>query len=140
MGTGALGAQSPRRSDVLVSTTHTDEDIKEEDIVGVEMEPGDVEIHHPNIVYSSKPNTSVRRRAGLTIRYIPPPPPASSSPNKCSSWRGRRWPGSTSTGHGPSIGQGMTFLSLGQTVGMRRGGLRCGMSISFKGESAWPKN
>ena len=39
-------------SDVLGSTTHTDQDIMEDDVVDVEMEPGDVEIHHPNIVHS----------------------------------------------------------------------------------------
>jgi len=59
-------------SDVLGSTTHTDQDIMEDDVVDVEMEPGDVEIHHPNIVHSSLPNMSDRRRAGLTIRYMPP--------------------------------------------------------------------
>ena len=69
---GQLTETGRNGSDVLGSTTHTDEDIIEEDIIDVEMEPGDVEIHHPNIVHSSKPNTSDRRRAGLTIRYMPP--------------------------------------------------------------------
>jgi phytanoyl-CoA hydroxylase len=39
--------------------------------VDVELEPGDVEIHDPHLLHSSGPNTSSRRRCGLTIRYIP---------------------------------------------------------------------
>jgi len=35
------------------------------------LEPGDVEIHHPNLLHSSGANTSPTRRCGLTIRYIP---------------------------------------------------------------------
>jgi phytanoyl-CoA hydroxylase len=40
-------------------------------IVDVELNPGDVEIHHPNILHCSEPNTSPRRRCGLDIGYIP---------------------------------------------------------------------
>ncbi len=46
--------------------------IKLEDVVDLELDAGDVSIHHPNIVHGSEPNTSDRRRAGLTIRYISP--------------------------------------------------------------------
>ena len=35
------------------------------------LTPGDVEVHHPNIVHGSNANTSPNRRCGLTIRYIP---------------------------------------------------------------------
>ena len=35
------------------------------------LEPGDVSVHHPNVIHGSNANTSPRRRAGLTIRYIP---------------------------------------------------------------------
>jgi phytanoyl-CoA hydroxylase len=40
-------------------------------VVDVELNPGDVEIHHPNILHCSEPNTSARRRCGLDIGYIP---------------------------------------------------------------------
>jgi phytanoyl-CoA hydroxylase len=39
--------------------------------VDIELSPGDVEVHHPNIVHGSDANTSPHRRCGLTIRYIP---------------------------------------------------------------------
>jgi hypothetical protein len=39
--------------------------------VDVVLSPGDVEVHHPNIIHGSGANRSPRRRAGLTIRYIP---------------------------------------------------------------------
>ena len=35
------------------------------------MAPGDVSVHHPNVIHGSNPNTSGRWRRGLTIRYIP---------------------------------------------------------------------
>lgn len=40
-------------------------------VVEVELNPGDVEIHHPNILHSSGPNSSTRRRCGLDVGYIP---------------------------------------------------------------------
>eukprot|EP00118_Oscarella_pearsei_P006165 m.28008 g.28008 ORF g.28008 m.28008 type:complete len:340 (+) comp30527_c0_seq4:104-1123(+) len=53
---------------VLGSMTH--DEVKEDDIVNIELNPGDVEIHHPTIIHGSEPNDSNRRRCGLTIRYI----------------------------------------------------------------------
>jgi phytanoyl-CoA hydroxylase len=35
------------------------------------LKAGDVSVHHPNIIHGSNPNTSSKRRCGLTIRYIP---------------------------------------------------------------------
>jgi ectoine hydroxylase-related dioxygenase (phytanoyl-CoA dioxygenase family) len=40
-------------------------------IVDLELEPGDVSIHHPKIIHCSEPNTSPLRRCGLDIGYIP---------------------------------------------------------------------
>lgn len=39
--------------------------------VDIELAPGDIEIHHPNLIHGSHANTSPRWRRGLTIRYIP---------------------------------------------------------------------
>lgn len=39
--------------------------------VDIVLEPGDIEVHHPNIVHGSNANASPHRRCGLTIRYIP---------------------------------------------------------------------
>lgn len=46
-------------------------EVDEKDAVDIVLEPGDVEVHHPNIVHGSNANTSPNRRCGLTIRYIP---------------------------------------------------------------------
>ncbi|GAB2858218.1 hypothetical protein GCM10027176_70880 [Actinoallomurus bryophytorum] len=46
-------------------------DVDESAAVDMVLAPGDVEVHHPNIVHGSNANTSPRRRCGLTIRYIP---------------------------------------------------------------------
>lgn len=48
-----------------------DMDVDTSDAVPVELEPGDVSIHHPNILHGSASNTSYNWRRGLTIRYIP---------------------------------------------------------------------
>jgi phytanoyl-CoA hydroxylase len=44
--------------------------VDESNAVDVCLKAGDVEIHHPNTIHGSNANTSPRRRAGLTIRYI----------------------------------------------------------------------
>jgi phytanoyl-CoA hydroxylase len=45
--------------------------IDESKAVDIVLSPGDVEVHHPNIIHGSHANTSPMRRCGLTIRYIP---------------------------------------------------------------------
>lgn len=67
-----LAELKPDRSvrNVLGSATHTDKDIDPSQVADLVLAPGDVSIHHPNIVHGSEPNTSDRRRCGLTIRYI----------------------------------------------------------------------
>lgn len=46
-------------------------DVDESAAVDLVLAPGDVEVHHPNIMHGSEANTSPQRRCGLTIRYIP---------------------------------------------------------------------
>lgn len=45
--------------------------VDESRAVDIVLDPGDVEVHHPNIIHGSHANHSPRRRCGLTIRYIP---------------------------------------------------------------------
>jgi len=45
--------------------------VEEDKAVDIVLDPGDVEVHHPNIIHGSYANRSPRRRCGLTIRYIP---------------------------------------------------------------------
>ena len=47
------------------------DEVDESAAVDIVLAPGDVEVHHPNIVHGSNANTSPSRRCGLTIRYIP---------------------------------------------------------------------
>lgn len=47
------------------------DDIDESTAVNVILNPGDISIHHPNVIHGSRANTSPRWRRGLTIRYIP---------------------------------------------------------------------
>ncbi|MFD8725753.1 phytanoyl-CoA dioxygenase family protein [Streptomyces sp. NPDC059629] len=53
----------------------TDEDLVQEwidkaGIVDIELNPGDVSIHHPHLLHCSEANTSPKRRCGLDIGYI----------------------------------------------------------------------
>ena len=50
-----------------IATEHVNESIA----VNLTLHAGGVSVHHPNIVHGSEANRSPRRRAGLTIRYIP---------------------------------------------------------------------
>lgn len=60
------------REDVdSVFRSETDYQVDEAQAVDLELRPGDVSVHHPNIVHSSSANTSDRWRRALTIRYIP---------------------------------------------------------------------
>jgi phytanoyl-CoA hydroxylase len=72
-GTHRMATQELRiRTDVEnVLSSEIAVDIDESDAVDIVVAAGDVEVHHPNMVHGSHPNTSSRRRAGLTIRYIP---------------------------------------------------------------------
>ena len=55
---------------VLNVGIHPDQ-IDDADAVDIELEAGDISIHHPNIIHGSNANTSDQWRVGLTLRYIP---------------------------------------------------------------------
>jgi non-heme Fe2+,alpha-ketoglutarate-dependent halogenase len=46
-------------------------DVDESQAVSIELEPGEMSLHHVRIVHGSPPNTSPNRRVGYAIRYIP---------------------------------------------------------------------
>ncbi|MER5362414.1 phytanoyl-CoA dioxygenase family protein [Streptomyces sp. NPDC002785] len=44
--------------------------VEEHGVVDIELNPGDVSIHHPHLLHCSEANTSPKRRCGLDIGYI----------------------------------------------------------------------
>ncbi|MFD5184518.1 phytanoyl-CoA dioxygenase family protein [Streptomyces sp. NPDC058372] len=61
------------KPNMLFSTS--DEDLVQEwadkcGVVDIELQPGDVSIHHPHLLHCSEANTSPKRRCGLDIGYI----------------------------------------------------------------------
>ncbi|MFE7961320.1 phytanoyl-CoA dioxygenase family protein [Streptomyces sp. NPDC057413] len=42
----------------------------EQGVIDIELNPGDVSIHHPHLLHCSEANTSPKRRCGLDIGYI----------------------------------------------------------------------
>ena len=47
-------------------------DVAEDDKVAIELQPGEISLHHGLTIHGSGPNTSPDRRIGLVIRYIRP--------------------------------------------------------------------
>ncbi|OTP78046.1 phytanoyl-CoA dioxygenase family protein [Caballeronia sordidicola] len=46
-------------------------DVDQAQAVSIELEPGEMSLHHVRIVHGSPPNASDKRRIGYAIRYIP---------------------------------------------------------------------
>jgi ectoine hydroxylase-related dioxygenase (phytanoyl-CoA dioxygenase family) len=65
--------EAMRANDTLQSVLGQEIAVAVDESAAIDMvlRPGDVEVHHPNIVHGSNANTSPHRRCGLTIRYIP---------------------------------------------------------------------
>lgn len=73
-GTQHLSLQEMRENKAVDSVLHSEIDpsfVDESGEVFLELAPGDVSIHHPNVIHGSGANTSDLWRYGLTIRYIP---------------------------------------------------------------------
>jgi phytanoyl-CoA hydroxylase len=67
-----LQAMNAHKDEVSVlGSAIEDSFVDESQAVDFVLDPGDVSVHHPNLIHGSNANTSPRRRAGLTIRYIP---------------------------------------------------------------------
>ena len=70
--TFALHQMVPRTDIPNVLSSGIDpEFVDESRAVDFVLKAGVVSVHHPNIIHGSNPNTSTKRRGGLTIRYIP---------------------------------------------------------------------
>lgn len=59
------------RNNLLTRGQEIAVDVDEAQAVPIELQPGEMSLHHVRIVHGSKPNTSARRRIGFAIRYIP---------------------------------------------------------------------
>jgi len=46
-------------------------DVDEREAVSIELEPGEMSLHHVRLVHGSPPNLSEDRRIGFAIRYVP---------------------------------------------------------------------
>jgi ectoine hydroxylase-related dioxygenase (phytanoyl-CoA dioxygenase family) len=47
-------------------------DVDEKDAVAMELQPGEISVHHIRTIHGSEPNRSGERRIGYAIRYISP--------------------------------------------------------------------
>jgi len=65
---GSMEVASTDSRDVLGSTVA--EEVDESTAEFIELEPGDVSVHHPLLLHGSAKNDSNERRCGLNIRYI----------------------------------------------------------------------
>ncbi len=59
------------RRDLVLNQAIDDIRLSSEAAVGLELMPGQMSLHDVFLVHGSRPNGSGRRRAGLTVRYMP---------------------------------------------------------------------
>jgi non-haem Fe2+, alpha-ketoglutarate-dependent halogenase len=46
-------------------------EVDEREAVDIELQPGEISLHHVRLIHGSEPNDSDHRRVGMAIRYIP---------------------------------------------------------------------
>jgi hypothetical protein len=59
------------RNNLLTRGQEVAVEVNEKDAVTIELEPGEMSLHHVRLVHGSPPNPSNDRRIGFAIRYIP---------------------------------------------------------------------
>lgn len=59
------------RNNLLTRGQEVAVDVNPEQAVTIELEPGEMSLHHVRLVHGSPPNRSNERRIGFAIRYIP---------------------------------------------------------------------
>jgi len=72
-GSHKLGLQKlvlRRDTPNLLMTSMEDKHVDVHNAVDIELQPGDVSVHHPNIIHGSEANRSSKRRCGLDMAYI----------------------------------------------------------------------
>ena len=71
---GKLPVKYTEMSDdnLLASGTRTLYEIDESKLVLMELQPGEMSLHHVGLVHSSRPNHGTDRRIGLSGGYVPP--------------------------------------------------------------------
>lgn len=73
-GTQSMDLQALSQRDDVPNVLNSGMDsalVNEADAVDCILAPGDVSVHHPNVIHGSNANTSPKWRRALTIRYIP---------------------------------------------------------------------
>lgn len=60
-----------RKNNLLTRGQEVAVEVDEEKAVPLELQPGEMSLHHVRIIHGSKPNASPHRRIGFAIRYIP---------------------------------------------------------------------
>ena len=56
---------------LLSNGQRIDLDVEEKEAINVEVEPGQMTLHHTHVLHASHPNASNQRRIGIGISYIP---------------------------------------------------------------------
>jgi len=56
--------------DMLIGREKLAVEIDESRAIDVELQPGEISVHHPLLIHGSRPNSSQRRRTGLALRFV----------------------------------------------------------------------
>lgn len=68
---GFLPHETSDREGLVLNTGLVEGSFDTDKVRAIELEAGQVSLHDAFLVHGSEPNTSPRRRAGLTLRYMP---------------------------------------------------------------------
>jgi hypothetical protein len=107
-------------------------DVDESQAVSIELEPGEMSLHHVRIVHGSPPNASSKRRIGYAIRYIPTYVQQLEGEDSATLVRGIDTFNTFEHEPRPSIDLEPEFVALHQQIGERN------RQILYKGAAARP--
>lgn len=104
--------------------------VDESQAVSIELEPGEMSLHHVRIVHGSPPNASAKRRIGYAIRYIPTYVQQLEGEDSATLVRGVDTFNTFEHEPRPSIDLEPEFVALHQQIGERN------LQILYKGAAA----
>ena len=102
--------RNPNEEETTVLLTGMDQSIVDDaNAVEIVLAPGDVSIHHPNIIHGSRANKSSRWRRGGTYQYIPATTRILHDDWPCFLFRGQAEPGINTYRELPKYRKGVHF-------------------------------
>jgi ectoine hydroxylase-related dioxygenase (phytanoyl-CoA dioxygenase family) len=108
-----------RQRPSAVELSHPGMNHDEEDVVKVDLKPGEMSLHNPDILHGSKPNVSAEKRVGFVIRFINPDACPMGEKPQVALARGQAPPGRFHLAQPPTASECQTALVAMKTSAVR---------------------